>query len=221
MSELTRDNKTPSKSGTPRRNTVPQILNAAEMVFAARGFAGARVDDIAKACELPKANVLYYFGTKEDLYQATLKRLLMHWLDDADQWFTPDHKPLEAVEGYIRTKMAFSRHRPEASRIFAYELLAGGYFIKDFLCGTLREHVSRRTEVFKHWQKQRLMGDIDPVHFLFALWSLTQSYADMQIQMVAVLGKDTLNSDDFERGVQTIMKLVTPICLLVPQTASS
>nr|WP_261766031.1 TetR/AcrR family transcriptional regulator [Acetobacter oeni] len=191
------------------------MLNAAEQVFSTHGFAGARVDDIAKACELPKANVLYYFGTKEDLYQATLERLLMHWLDDADLWLSSAHAPLDAVEGYVRAKMEFSRQRPAASRIFAYELLAGGAFVKGFLAGPLRDHVVRRTEVFRHWQRQGLMTEIDPVHFLFSLWSLTQSYADMQVQMAAVLDKASLTKADFEAGVQTIMKLVASVCFPV------
>nr|WP_194299985.1 TetR/AcrR family transcriptional regulator [Acetobacter musti] len=210
-----------AKSGNPRRSTVPQILNAAEKIFSARGFAGARVDDIARACDLPKANVLYYFGTKEDLYQATLERLLTHWLDDADHWLSPEHEPMVAFEGYIRIKMAFSRRRPEASRIFAYELLSGGTFVKDYLSVTLREHVERRVEVFRHWQEQGLMTTgFDPVHFMFLLWSMTQAYADMQVQLVAVLGRTGMKEKDFEAGVQTIMKLVASVCLPARQDVS-
>ncbi|NHO32963.1 TetR family transcriptional regulator C-terminal domain-containing protein [Acetobacter fallax] len=205
--------KVSARPGLPRRNNIPQILNAAEKVFSARGLAGSRVDDIARACELPKANILYYFGTKEDLYRATLERLLMHWLDDADHWLSADHAPMDAVEGYVRSKMEFSRYRPEASRIFAYELLSGGEHVKKFLVGTLREHVTRRTEIFLHWQRQGLMAEVDPVHFLFSLWSLTQAYADMQVQMAVVLGTPRLKEKDFEAGVRTIMKLVSSVCL--------
>jgi TetR/AcrR family transcriptional regulator len=44
-----------------------RILDAALSVFARLGFAGARVDQIADAAGMSKANLLYYFRTKEQL----------------------------------------------------------------------------------------------------------------------------------------------------------
>src|SRR3546814_3594153 len=46
------------------------ILAAAEEVFATQGYRGATTAAIAKKAGLPKANVHYYFGTKEALYAA-------------------------------------------------------------------------------------------------------------------------------------------------------
>ncbi|WP_336947519.1 TetR family transcriptional regulator [Asaia sp. HN010] len=97
------------KTSAPRRATLPQILNAAEWTFGTRGLKGTRVEEIAALCAIPKANILYYFRTKEELYQATLARLLEIWLADADDWLSAERAPLEGVEGYIRAKMAFSR----------------------------------------------------------------------------------------------------------------
>ncbi|KXV55195.1 TetR family transcriptional regulator, partial [Gluconobacter japonicus] len=51
------------RAGVPRRATVPQILNAAEWTFGTRGLKGTRLEDIAKVCDIPKANILYYFGS--------------------------------------------------------------------------------------------------------------------------------------------------------------
>src|SRR3546814_5945922 len=49
------------------------ILAAAEDVFATQGYRGATTAAIAKKAGLPKANVHYYFGTKEALYAAVLR----------------------------------------------------------------------------------------------------------------------------------------------------
>ncbi|OZA01080.1 MAG: TetR family transcriptional regulator, partial [Rhodobacterales bacterium 17-64-5] len=58
----------------PRRTEIRQqnealILQAAEKVFAEAGFGGATMQLIADMAGLPKANLHYYFATKEDLYR--------------------------------------------------------------------------------------------------------------------------------------------------------
>ena len=52
-----------------RQESEARILRAAEQVFAETGFSGATTADIAAKARLPKANVHYYFGTKERLYR--------------------------------------------------------------------------------------------------------------------------------------------------------
>src|SRR6185437_9007164 len=50
------------------------ILDAAEAAFAARGFAGARVDAISEASGYNKSLLFHYFGDKLGLYTAVLQR---------------------------------------------------------------------------------------------------------------------------------------------------
>lgn len=199
--------------GNPRKQNTSQILDAAEKVFAVYGLNGTRIDDIAKACALPKANILYYFNTKEILYQATLGRFLDDWLGDANVHLSADMNPREGLQSYIQAKMLFSRQRPEASRLFMHELLAGGEQIQFFLQETLKPHVEHLAIIFAAWYEKGLIKKIDPFHFMFMLWAMTQSYADMQVQFAAVLGKKRLTKHDFEAGSETIMQLVASICI--------
>jgi AcrR family transcriptional regulator len=55
---------------TPTRR---QILDAARDSFSAKGFRGATVRAIAGAAEVDPALILHYFGSKEDLFAATLE----------------------------------------------------------------------------------------------------------------------------------------------------
>ena len=210
-----------AKAGAPRRATIPQILNAAEWTFGTRGLKGTRLEDIAKVCDIPKANILYYFGSKEELYNGTLARLLDVWLTDADTWLSPERDPLEGLKGYIEAKIAFSRTRPEGSRLFAQELLSGGLMVQDFLKGELRAHVARHVAIFLEWQARGIMAPIDPTHFLFLLWSGTQAYADMQVQYEAVLDRAPLTDADYETGVATIMTLVGALFRPLASNASA
>jgi AcrR family transcriptional regulator len=63
--------------GERQRNaerTRTEILDVATSEFARRGFAGARVDEIAARTTTTKRMIYYYFGGKEQLYVAVLER---------------------------------------------------------------------------------------------------------------------------------------------------
>jgi AcrR family transcriptional regulator len=54
--------------------TRARILSAALKEFAAKGFAGARVDAIARRAAINKRMLYHYFGDKEGLFRAVLRR---------------------------------------------------------------------------------------------------------------------------------------------------
>jgi AcrR family transcriptional regulator len=62
----------------PRRRARPadsrhRILQAAAVEFAARGFAGAGIDRIARRARLNKAMIYYHFASKQALYREILR----------------------------------------------------------------------------------------------------------------------------------------------------
>lgn len=62
-------------SSTGQR-TLERIIEAAEEVFIRYGFEGARMDQIAERAGVRKANIYYYFSSKEELYRALIERIL-------------------------------------------------------------------------------------------------------------------------------------------------
>jgi AcrR family transcriptional regulator len=60
---------------TIREENERALLEAAESIFAEQGFAGATTAAIARRAGVPKANLHYYFATKEGLYRAVIERL--------------------------------------------------------------------------------------------------------------------------------------------------
>src|ERR1700741_5645691 len=72
-------------AGPKRLANEARILKAAEEVFATSGFSGARTAAIAQRAGVPKANLHYYFGTKEALYRRLLENILEAWLATGDQ----------------------------------------------------------------------------------------------------------------------------------------
>src|SRR3954464_14682832 len=91
-----------------RSDSEARILAAAEQIFAETGFSGATTAMIADKARLPKANIHYYFGTKQRLYRTVLKRILETWLGSGDG-IRPDAEPAAAFTGYIAAKIEASR----------------------------------------------------------------------------------------------------------------
>jgi len=195
-------------AGRPRQARIAQILAAAEVEFAAKGYEGTTTSDIAARAGLPKANVHYYFETKEKLYRAVLDHILALWLDEADYWIAPGHTPREALAGYIGAKIASAREKPLASRIYAGELLRGAPHIAGYLHVALRERVQNLSVVINSWIADGKIHPIDPAHLLFCIWAMTQTYADFSAQISAVLGEPILSPATFDTATQTVQNLI-------------
>ncbi|WP_242662560.1 TetR family transcriptional regulator C-terminal domain-containing protein [Teichococcus deserti] len=190
-----------------RQQRLAQILAAAEQVFATAGFEGASMAAIAAAAGLPKANLHYYFGTKEALYAALLEELLRLWLSATDA-IRPDSAPDAALESYIRAKMEWSRSRPHASKLFANEVLRGAPLLSAHLAGGLRAQVEEKSAVLRGWIAEGRMAPVEPRHLFFAIWAMTQTYADFETQIRLVLDVPALGEREFEDGVATVLRLV-------------
>lgn len=191
------------------------ILDAAEHVFARHGFGGATMAGIAEAAGCPKANLHYYFSNKEALYRAVLDRTLALWLEQTDV-ITKDRHPREALAEYIRAKMRLSAERPDASRVFANEVLHGAEHIDDYLRGGLKQLVEAKAKVIAHWVKQGWMAPIDARHLFFTMWASTQTYADFEPQVCAVLGTAQVSSAERERATRQLIDLVLRGCGIEP-----
>jgi TetR/AcrR family transcriptional regulator len=164
------------------------ILDAALEVFSTYGFRGSTVDQIAGKCGLSKPNLLYYFRSKEKIYTAVLERTLTLWLAPLEA-LDVNNDPIEELTKYIAAKLDLTFARPDASRLFANEILHGAPHVRPFLRGPLRELVETKSRVIETWIKDGKLGAVNPQHFIFAIWSITQHYADFGVQIEAVLGQ--------------------------------
>jgi len=171
------------------------ILEAALEVFSAFGFRGSTVDQIAVRANMSKPNLLYYFRRKEDIYVALLEHTLADWLKPLEA-LDPDGDPVAELTRYISAKLDMSRHNPKASRLFANEILHGAPTIAPFLKGPLRELVGRKAAIIRDWIAQGKLAAVDPYHLVFAIWAVTQHYADFDVQVQAVSGGHAGNATE-------------------------
>ncbi|GAA6179626.1 MULTISPECIES: TetR/AcrR family transcriptional regulator [unclassified Shimia] len=176
-----------------RQEAETLILAAAEKVFAEAGFGGATMQLIADVAGLPKANLHYYFPTKELLYRQVVQNIFEIWLQAADSFDQADG-PAEGIGAYVDAKMEISRRHPEGSKVWASEVMHGAPVIQDYLETTLTEWTNGRIDVIERWISEGRMEPIDPRHLLYMLWATTQHYADFGHQ-IETLNKSAPLSD--------------------------
>lgn len=204
--------------GRIRQENEALILRAAEHVFARAGFAGATMAEIALRAGVPKSNLHYYFRTKQALYRAVLAHTLQLWLSETDI-ISADYAPRTALEQYIRAKMRLSASHPDASRVFANELLHGAPEIGDVLREALRELVASKAMVIREWIASGQMLEVDPRHLFFTIWAATQTYADFDPQVCAVLGVSELDARTFDEATEHLVGLLLRGCGIEPDAA--
>lgn len=171
-----------------RQQNESLILQAAEKVFAEAGFGGATMQLIADMAGLPKANLHYYFPTKEALYRRVVRNIFEIWLQAAGSMDRAPG-PVEGIGAYIDAKMELSRRHSDGSKVWASEVMHGAPVIQDYLETTLRDWTTGRAGLIQRWIDEGKMAPVNPEHLLYMLWATTQHYADFGHQI------ETLNAD--------------------------
>jgi TetR/AcrR family transcriptional regulator len=187
------------------------ILAAAIALFVAKGFDGTTIAGIAARAGLPKANVYYYFRTKEAIYRTIIDQLLQGW-DEAMEELRPEREPSEALAAYIRAKLGFARRHAALSKMFANEIVHGGRFLTRADRAHIRAMTVEKAKVFEAWADAGKMAPVDPIHLFILLWGATQYYADFEVLAGVALAKRRPSREDFETAARTITEIVLKGC---------
>lgn len=197
----------PGRRTDIRRENERAILEAAEKVFAEAGFGGATMQLIADMAGLPKANLHYYFATKEDLYRRVVQQIFEIWLDAASS-FDNAPGPVEGIGAYIDAKMDISRTHPHGSKVWASEVMHGAPVIQDYLETTLRDWTNGRIAVIQRWIDEGKMKPVNPRHLLYMLWATTQHYADFGHQIQTLNGGAALTEKQWREAKASVKDMV-------------
>jgi len=183
------------------------IMVAAEKVFAEAGFGGATMQLIADVAGLPKANLHYYFPTKEALYRRVVQDIFQVWLKAADI-FDQASGPVEGIGAYIDAKMEISRRHPAGSKVWASEVMHGAPVIQDYLETTLEQWTNGRITVIQSWIDRGLMAPIDPRHLLYMVWATTQHYADFGHQIETLNNSEPLTDAQWQAATDSVKTII-------------
>lgn len=198
--------KRPRAQTRIQREKQEVILEAALDVFSREGFRGATIDQIAEAAGMSKPNLLYYFPRKEEIYQRLLAEMLDVWLAPLRE-IDSVGDPVPELRSYLRRKLEMSRDYPRQSRLFANEMLQGAPRVLEMLESDLKALVDDKAKVIEGWMDAGKIVRTDPYHLIFSIWATTQHYADFDVQVRAVLGKDRGGEGRFEDAARFLENL--------------
>ena len=207
MPEPARPLRRPTSRNEIRQQNETLILQAAEKVFAEAGFGGATMQLIADVAGLPKANLHYYFATKEDLYRRVVQNIFEIWLHAADSMDRAPG-PVEGIGAYIDAKMEISRRHPDGSKVWASEVMHGAPVIQDYLETTLRDWTTGRAGLIRAWIDAGKMDPVDPEHLLYMLWATTQHYADFGHQIETLNGGKPLTDAQWQAAKASVKHMI-------------
>lgn len=180
----------PSEAGS----TATRILDAAEELFAERGFAGVSVREIAGRVGLNQASIYNHFPSKQALYEAVLER-----------GFTPIRDLLAEGKGSFLSRDFQERllerlvdhlwHTPRLPKLVQREVLDGGEYLERLIDRWLTpiylqgKRAMEATPGLVDWpEEDRPLLILGLYHLLFGYFTSVALYA-------RVLGKDPLSPE--------------------------
>lgn len=159
-----------------KKDTKQRILDAALQEFAANGFGSTRMETIARAAEINKAMLFYYFSSKENLYQTVITDVLRQYFEYLRDFLKPTLSPEKFLDHLPEIVVSFFSERKEIIRIIGRELLMN----PDRIIGIIKPYVEKEVfqgpkiirNLIKVWAKTGLITEKEPVHFMMNIMSV-------------------------------------------------
>jgi TetR/AcrR family transcriptional regulator len=172
-------------------NTRRALLEAGIGEFAAKGLAGARVDEIAARAGVNKQLVYHHFGTKEDLYAAALEAVYAGIRAQERALHLADLAPREAMERLVGFSFDYLAAHPEFVALLNDENQHGARHVRASaglremhspLIGLLGETLARGAAggVFR--------ADLDPVDVYISIAGLSYFFFSNNRTLSAIFG---------------------------------
>ena len=114
--------------------TEEKIRHAARKVFTSKGFAAARMQQIADEAEINKGLLHYYYRSKKKLFQAIFDEAFTRFSSDINQVFSADIPLFEKIEQFVDRYISMVIANPELPGFIINELnQKGEAFIQEIL----------------------------------------------------------------------------------------
>ncbi len=193
-----------------------QILDAANRLFAERGYDGTSLQVIAEAVGIRKPSLLYHYTSKAVLRDAVLARLMDHWAEVLPQILSAATTGENRFEALVAEVIAFFDADPSRARLLYREILdrpdelslrLGGFLapwialLADYIrrgqgTGLIRAGVD--PEVYISNVIQMVIGGVATAHVFYAMGD--DSAVERQVLEVTRIARTALFVNDYLEG---------------------
>ncbi len=142
-----------------------EILAAATRLFAAHGFDGVSLQDLADAVGLRKPSLLYHFSSKEELRQAVLDDVLARWNETLPAILLATTGE-DQFTGVTKELVGFFARDPDRARLIIREALDRPADMRERLARNVSPVVVKLAHYLRSGQARgNLQEDVDPEAF--------------------------------------------------------
>jgi AcrR family transcriptional regulator len=193
--------------------TEEKIFNAARTVFQKKGFAGARMQEIADEAGINKAMLHYCFKNKQLLFEAIFMNAFSQLAPQINAIFTSDESIFEKITKFTHDYIAFVIDNPYLPQFVIQEMNNDPEFAMKFLN---HENKPNPTVLIAQIEKEIELGILKPVHpkqLLIDIFSLTifPFAAQMLMKGIVQISDSEFNDMMEERKTSIAAQIINSI----------
>jgi TetR/AcrR family transcriptional regulator, fatty acid metabolism regulator protein len=162
--------------------TRQRLLDAAEQVFADKGYHGTVVDDIIRASDSSKGGFYFHFPNKQAIFLALVDKLVPKLAVAIDRAIGAETDPIAQLDAALRTVLeTFARHR-RLSKILLIEAVGLGHGFDEKLMRT-RGHFAAMIQ--NHLDRAVAAGSIAPQDTTLVSWAWFGAINELVVRWLA------------------------------------
>ena len=193
--------------------TEEKIFNAARIVFQKKGFAGARMQEIADEASINKAMLHYCFKNKELLFQAVFMNAFSQLVPQINEIFNSRDSVFEKIRKFTHSYISFVILNPYLPPFVIQEMNNNPEFVLSFLENENRPNPSVLISQIEKEIASGIIKPINPKHLLMNLISMTvfPFAAQMMIKGMLQISDTEFNQMMEERKTSIAEQIINSI----------
>jgi AcrR family transcriptional regulator len=194
-----------------RVRTRQQILDAATEEFAAKGFEGARTDEIAKRAKVAKRMLYHYFNSKDGLFQAVLEQTYANIRNAEENLKLSSLDPEKAMTELVVFSFDWFVNHPEFISILNEENLLGAVHAKSSIAVRQLNMplVDTISTLLKRGEENgQFRPDVDPVELYISIAGVSYFYFSNQLTLSSIFARNLSSKTEIKRRRAHVADLI-------------
>jgi TetR/AcrR family transcriptional regulator len=186
-------------------STVKRIVVAARKVFAQRGLAGARMDEIARVAGVNKALPYYYFRDKEELHRFVLETMIAQISGQMESAAVRAMDPPERVKALVNLTFDFVMRNPAYPRLIQREMMADRRSLHWMVVAHHRPLHQRAVKTIREGIARGQFRAVDPDQIVFTIFGMIMYYFATGQLASQIWNRDIWNPKNVEQRRSSVL----------------